>query len=164
MRGWLSLATGLGRDLMWGRIEAAKKSAVAAAITYMLMAVFGVASLCYLYSAIWAVIAHATGPMTATWIMLGANVALMLIVYVIYRIYRSSVTRAAHGRTQHARADVLTGATQLNMAYEAGRAVESGLKANAKTLAATAIVLGLAIGARPELLGLGRRRRDEYDD
>jgi hypothetical protein len=96
--------------------------------------------------------------------MLGINVGLMLIVYVIFRIYRSSVTRAAHGRAQDARADMLAGGSSLNLAFAAGRAAESGLRANAKTLAATAIVLGLAIGARPELLGLGRKRRRHDDD
>ncbi|MDB5366389.1 MAG: hypothetical protein JWM77_2316 [Rhodospirillales bacterium] len=159
MPGWLSLATGLGRDLVFGRLQAAKKSAIAAVIAYALIAVFAVASLYYLYSAIWLLIAEATDPLTATWIMLGVNIVLILIVFVSFRIYRSSVMRAAQGRAQTARADMLAGGSSLQMAFQAGRAAESGLRANAKAIAATAIVLGIAIGARPELLGLARRRR-----
>ncbi|GIL39762.1 hypothetical protein [Roseiterribacter gracilis] len=159
MRGWLSLASGLGRDLLVGRVEAAKKNAVAAVIAYSLIAAFGVASLGFLYAAIWALLARRTDPMAATWIMLGINVGLMLLVYVIYRIYRSSVTRVADERANGARADLMTGASSLNLAFEAGRIVESGLKANAKTLVVGAIVLGLTMG----LLG-GRRRSDEDDD
>jgi hypothetical protein len=159
MRGWLSLATGLGRDLVVGRLQAAKKSAIAAVVAYALITVFAIASLCYLYSAIWMVIAKSTGPLTATWIMLGVNVALILIVFVIYRIYRGSVMRAAKRRAESARVGVLAGGSPLQVAVQAGRAAESGLRANAKTIAATAIVLGLAVGARPELLGLARRRR-----
>lgn len=162
--GWLSLATGLGRDLLWGRLEAAKKSAVAAVIAYALIIVFAIASLCYLYAAIWMLIAHATDPMSATWIMLGINLALMLIVYLIFRLYRSSVRRAADGRAQVARADMLASSAGLNLMFEAGRVAEGGLRANAKTLVATAIVLGLAIGARPELLGGRKRRRRDDED
>jgi hypothetical protein len=159
MRGWLSLATGLGRDLVWGRLQAAKKSAVAAVIAYSLIAIFAIASLCYLYGALWWSFAEATDEITASWIMLGVNLALILIVFVIFRLYCSSVKRAASGRAQTARADVLAGGSTLQMAFQAGRAAESGLRKNAKSIAATAIVLGLAVGARPELLGLGRRRR-----
>lgn len=163
MRGWLSLATGLGRDLLVGRLEAAKKSAVAALIAYSLIFVFAIASLCYLYSAIWTLIAHRTDPMAATWIMLGLNVGLIVIVYVAYRIYRSSVTRVAEERAHGARADMLTGGSGLGMAFEAGRVVEGGLRANAKTLVTAAVVLGLVLGARPEII-LGRRKKRRRDD
>jgi hypothetical protein len=159
MPGWLSLATGLGRDLVAGRLQAAKKSVIATVVAYALIIVFAIASLCYLYSAIWMVIVKSTGPLTATWIMLGANVVLILIVFVSLRIYRRSVMRAAKRRAETARIGALTTGSPLQMAVQAGRAAESGFRANAKTIAATAIVLGLAVGARPELLGLVRRRR-----
>jgi hypothetical protein len=159
--GWLSLAAGLGRDLVWGRLEAAKKNAIAAVIAYLLIAIFAIAALCSLYGAIWRLIAHATDELAATWIMLGINLALALLVYVIYRIYHSSVTRAASGRVQAARHEVLAGGSTMKLAFEAGRAAEAGLRGHAKTLVVTAIVLGLAIGARPELLGVRRGRRSE---
>jgi hypothetical protein len=149
-----------GATLFIGReIEKRIKQRLASlAVTFAILAVLGAASLTFLYIFAFDAIAAALDRQSAAAILCGAN--LLLIALIL--IGRTIAQQARRRRVGAVRPLGIAGLTKsdTNEALALGVQTAKRLRKMAPEAAIVAAVLGLAIGARPELLDLLKPRRD----
>ena len=121
---------------------------------YIAVVVFGGAALVFFYILAYALLSDALDPRSAAAILCAANLAAIGLIFLV-RYIRAHDRPAPRGL-----ADAL-GGEEIEAALGLGRDFEKKLRQSAPEIALIAAVLGIAVGARPELLSLifGKKRK-----
>ncbi len=138
---------------------------VMTAIIYLIVGVFGVATLAFVYVLIYRLLAEALDGDSAAAIVIGGN---LLIIGLILGV--RAISRGASGRRRSRRRNAGEQAALTAEAVEIGRsAIEAGmvvgsrlgqkLRRAAPEIALAAAVVGLIIGVRPQLLTIFRSQK-----
>jgi len=154
----LSLVREAATVLVGREIERRVKRRLAGlAATIAVLAILGLAALVFLYVFAFEAIAAALDPQSAAAILCGANLLLIALILIGRSIARRSRRRPQRpGRPDIA---ALAG-PEMEEALAFGIQTAERLREMAPTAAIVAAILGLAVGARPELLDLLKPRRE----
>jgi hypothetical protein len=144
-REWAALT--IRREIVGRAVRRASE----AALVYGIIAILGLASLAFFYVFAFHRLATALGDDSAAAILCGANLLLIALILIGRAVKRSL------GRPQPRRAAAEgrePSGSDLESLLTIGVGVGKRLRENAPAAALVAAVIGLAIGARPELLDL----------
>jgi hypothetical protein len=126
------------------------------------LAILSLAALAFLYLFLFRLIAADRGEEAAAAILCGGNLLLIALILIGRSLLHATGRRPAKARTNSPPG--LTGA-DIEAALALGRGLEGRLREVAPEATIVAAILGLAVGARPELLDLLRAHlpRDRHD-
>jgi hypothetical protein len=132
-------------------------------VFYAVIATFALAALVFLYVLLYRLVASRLGDISAAAILCGANLLLILLAVAARAVFRPKpiAASAASPVVQLLKAHTEgLGGKDLN--FDAGIAIGNQIGRHIRKatpqIALAAVVLGLVIGARPQILGLFRRR------
>jgi hypothetical protein len=128
---------------------------------YAILAVFALAALVFLYVLLYRFLSLWLGDVSAAAILCGANLLLAALMLVGKALYRPKPVIAASPLAELIKSQA-GGLGRGDIDFDAGIAIGQQIGRHIRKatphIALAAIVLGLAIGARPQILGLFRRK------
>jgi hypothetical protein len=126
---------------------------------YGVVAVFALAALAFLYVLIYDWLAQRLDPLSAAGILFAGNLLVAIVMIVARRLSKPRPSL-------NVQVPVVNGAV-AGQAMEAGvalgREMRERLRRATPQIVAGAAVLGLIVGVRPQLIGLGRKRPSSSD-
>ncbi len=152
LREWAMVA--IGREIASRTIRRASETAA----LFVLLAVLGLAAIVFFYIFVYRWLSVRLDEESAAAILCGANLLLIALILGIRAI------SAALGH-RHARHEA---GSELGALMDIGLGLEERLREKAPTAALIAMIIGLAVGARPELLDIlkpsGKQKRSSRSD
>ena len=157
-----SLITEAATALIAGEVRRAVREAVAAAITWIIAGVFGLAALAFLYVLLYRWLAESLGDERAAAILVGVNLLLIGLTLAGRALFLAGARRHARVQLKGDAADALkVGEAGLEAGVALGAQIGEKLKKSAPEIALVAGIAGLIIGLRPQILGLFDRKKPQ---
>ncbi len=155
MNGLLSFLLREAPALLGGRalIRQAVRRAVTTVAVYAIVGILGTASLSFLYVLIYIWLSGRLDPLDAAAILSGSNLLIAAVILIV-----RSVMQKKRPEPPTSLAHAITQSIDPKAAVAAGMAIGRKIRKATPKIALGAGLIGLAIGIRPQLIGLTRRR------
>jgi hypothetical protein len=154
-----SLLREIASALIAGEVRRAMQRMVAAAITWIIVGVLGIATLAFVYVLTYRLLAGSFGDERAAAIMVGGNLLLIGLILGVRAIVTNS-RRRKHPQLKGDAAKALEmGEAGLEAGIALGAKLGDAVKKSAPQIVLIAAIAGVIIGLRPQLLGVFDRKK-----